>query len=153
MEIRKIDGTFSVCKVLDYSQVNLDAEYCFIGRTDKERSLVCLTGDVPDNVLEREDNWTAFRIEGALDFSLVGILANISGALAQEGIPIFAISTYNTDYVLVKKEHEMKAMSKLAQSGYQVKTGDPYGDYFLNRSARDIMAEYSEQSDEWRTLK
>ena len=97
MEIKKIDHDFSVCKVVDYSLVNFDAEYCFTGSTDEEKSLVCMTGDVPSNVIERDDGWKAFRIQGVLDFSLIGILSKISGLLAKNGIGIFAISTYNTD--------------------------------------------------------
>ena len=57
-----------MCKVVDYSKVDLDADYCFIGKTDEEKSLVCLTGDVPDNTTERSDGWRAFRIEGILIF-------------------------------------------------------------------------------------
>lgn len=103
MEIKKIHQDFSVCQVEDYSLVNLDSEYCFIEITDEEKSLVCLTGEVPANVIQREDGWKAFRIQGMLDFSLIGILAEISGILAEHEISIFAVSTYNTDYILVKK--------------------------------------------------
>lgn len=149
MIIKKLQGDFTVCKVVDYTLVNLESEFCFIGKTDEEKSLVCLTKDVPLNTTEREDGWRAFRIEGVLDFSLVGILANISNVLAKANIQILAISTFNTDYILVKKEKEMDALSKLAQAGYRIATGDPYGDYFLNRSASDIMREYGEQQDEW----
>ena len=120
MEIKRITGDFTVCKVTDYTQVNLDAEYCFTGKTDEERSLVCLTEDTPQNTIEREDGWRAFRIQGMLDFSLVGILSKISALLAEEHIGIFAVSTYNTDYILVKAEDEMHALDKLAKSGYQV---------------------------------
>ncbi|HHZ14325.1 MAG TPA: ACT domain-containing protein, partial [Clostridiales bacterium] len=98
MEIKKIDKEFSVCKVENYSQTNMDAEYVFVGKTDEEKSLVCLTKDVPDNVIERDDGWKAFRIQGILNFSLIGILSKISGLLADNGIGIFAVSTYNTDY-------------------------------------------------------
>ena len=55
MEIKRIEYDFSVCKVADYSCVNLDAEYCFAGKTDEEKSLVCITEDVPLNVIERDD--------------------------------------------------------------------------------------------------
>ncbi|MEY8737568.1 ACT domain-containing protein [Lactobacillus sp. AN1001] len=102
MELKVIAYDFSVCKVSDYSQVDLSKEYCFTGKTDEENSLVCLTQDVPTNVLERDDNWKAFRIQGVLDFSLIGILAKISTLLAENKIGIFAISTYNTDYILTK---------------------------------------------------
>ena len=102
MELKKLDQDFSVCKVKDYSLVDLGAEYCFTGKTDEEDSLVCATSDVPSNVVERDDGWKGFRIQGVLDFSLIGILAGIAEILAENGISIFAISTYNTDYVLMK---------------------------------------------------
>ncbi len=120
MTIRTIEPDFSVCKVRDYSQVDLDSEYCFIGKTDEENSLVCTTDRVPDNVIEREDGWKAFRIEGILDFSLVGILYNISALLAENEIGIFAISTYNTDYILTKREDYPIALEVLSCTGYHV---------------------------------
>lgn len=120
MEIKKIAYDFSVCKVEDYSLVNLDAEYCFVGKTDEEKSLVCLTCDVPGNVTDRDDDWKAFRIQGVLDFSLIGILSKISSLLAENEIGIFAISTFNTDYILTKKENYDKAIDVLNRSGYQI---------------------------------
>ena len=120
MEIKKIAYDFSVCKVEDYSLINLDAEYCFVGKTDEEKSLVCLTCDVPGNVTDRDDGWKAFRIQGVLDFSLIGILAEISAILAENGISIFAVSTYNTDYILIKIEKYQKALDVLKNSGYQI---------------------------------
>lgn len=120
MEIKRIDYDFSVCKVEDYSYVNLDAEYSFVGKTDEEKSLVCITKDVPSNVIERDDGWKAFRIQGVLDFSLIGILSRISGILAENEIGIFAISTYNTDYVLTKKENFQRALDILKDAGYKI---------------------------------
>ena len=100
MEIKILEQEFTVCQVADYTQVNWAAEFCFTGKTDEEYSLVCATGDVPANVIRRDDGWKCFRIQGVLDFSLVGILSKIAALLAENSIPIFAISTYNTDYVL-----------------------------------------------------
>ena len=77
----------------------------FCGKTDEELSLVCLTKDVPAAAEPRDDGWKAFRIQGVLDFSLMGILSKLSGILAENHIGIFAVSTYNTDYILVKKEN------------------------------------------------
>lgn len=74
-----------------------------MGKTGEENSLVCMTTDVPTNVTQRDDGWNAFRIQGILDFSLVGILAEIAQILAENKISIFAISTFNTDYILIKK--------------------------------------------------
>ena len=126
MKIKKIKGDFTICKVADFSQVNFDADYCFTGKTDEEKSLVCLTEDVPENTMEREDGWRAFRIEGVLDFSLTGILSKISTLLAEEKIGIFALSTFNTDYILVKEENEMYALSRLDMAGYKILAGDVY---------------------------
>ena len=120
MEIKKLNQDFSVCKVMDYSLVNMDAEYSFIGKTDEEKSLVCITGDVPSNAIVRDDGWKGFRIQGILDFSLIGILSKIAEILAKNSISIFAISTYNTDYVLMKKENYQRALDILEHSGYQV---------------------------------
>ncbi|WP_432630301.1 ACT domain-containing protein [Brotaphodocola sp.] len=120
MEIKKIEHDFSVCKVKDYSLVNLDAPYCFIEKTEEENSLVCMTENVPSNTVERDDGWRAFRIQGILDFSLIGILAKIAGILAENQISIFAVSTYNTDYVFIKKENYEKALEVLAHEGYTI---------------------------------
>ena len=120
MEIKKFLYDFTVCKVKDYSGVDFDAEFCFLGKTDEERSVVCLTEDVPENTTERDDGWKLFRIQGILDFSLIGILSKISGILAENGISIFAVSTFNTDYVLVKKEKYEEALSVLSGAGYKI---------------------------------
>ncbi len=120
IQIKKIEHDFSICKVADYSLVNLDAPYCFTGMTDEERSLVCISADVPANTVERDDGWKAFRIQGVLDFSLIGILSKLSGLLAENEIGIFAISTYNTDYILTKKENYDKALNLLSDSGYKI---------------------------------
>lgn len=98
----------------------MDSEYCFIGKTDEENSLVCITSDVPPNVIERDDGWKAFRIQGILDFSLIGVLSKISRILADNKIGIFAISTFNTDYILTKQENYDKALSLLRDAGYEI---------------------------------
>ena len=120
MEIKKLGYDFSVCKVADYSQVDLTGEFVFVGKTDEEASLVCRTDDVPANVTAREDGWKAFRIQGVLDFSLIGILSAISGILAENGIGIFAVSTYNTDYIFTKAESFGRALDALACAGYVI---------------------------------
>ncbi len=120
MIINRIDYDFSICKVTDYSQVDLESEYCFIGKTDEEKSLVCITDQLPDNTVECDNGWKAVRIEGILDFSLIGILSKIFMLLAENKIGIFAISTYNTDYILIKKENFDKAIDVLSGAGYEV---------------------------------
>ena len=120
MKLKIIEHEFSVCKVKNFENIDLSAEFCFTGKTDEEMSLVCLTENVPDNTTDRDDGWRAFRIEGVLDFSLIGILAKISTILAENKIGIFAVSTYNTDYILTKAEQFDKAIKVLADSGYEI---------------------------------
>ena len=120
MKIEVIEDNFSICKVKDYSQVNLDEKFCFIGKTDEEKSFVCITKNVPDNVIEIEDGWKAFRIQGVLDFSLIGILSKISTLLGENGIGIFAVSTFNTDYIFTKIENFQKALEVLSSEGIEV---------------------------------
>ena len=98
----------------------MTADFYFVGKTDEEVSLVCRTEDTPAMTVERDDGWRGFRIQGVLDFSLIGILSKLSGILAEHEIGIFAISTYNTDYILVKEKNFARALSVLAAEGYRV---------------------------------
>lgn len=120
MKIEKIEADLSICKVENYSEVNLSQKYCFIGKTDEENSLVCLTENVPENVVVRDDGWKVFRVQGTLDFSLIGILSKITAVLADNKIGIFAISTYNTDYILVKAENYNNSLTVLAEAGFSI---------------------------------
>jgi len=123
MNLKRISAEFSVCKLtgpMDWGKLNEISGFWFLGKTDEELSLVCETASVPENTVEREDGFLAFRIEGILDFSLIGILSKISTVLADHGIGIFAVSTFNTDYILVKKENYEKALNHLETAGYTV---------------------------------
>ena len=120
MVLKKLPCDLTVCKVPDEAEINLKKEFYFIGKTDEELSLVCRTEDTPDVTTDRDDGWKVFRIEGVLDFSLIGILSKIAGVLADNQIGIFAVSTYNTDYFLVKKENFDRAMAALAGAGYLI---------------------------------
>ncbi len=118
MEIKIIEQDFSICKLKDFSQVNFSDEFYFIGKTDEEFSLVCSSSFVPANAIECDNGWKAFKIQGILDFSLIGILSKISSLLAENKISVFAVSTYNTDYILTKKENFEKAVNLLKNNGY-----------------------------------
>ena len=122
MKLEIIAEEFTVCKVADYNDIDLDRPCVFTGATDKEKSLVCPTARVPRQTLEREDGWRAFRIVGVLDFSLIGILARISSCLAENVIGIFAISTYDTDYILTRAVDFNHALEVLSANGYTVET-------------------------------
>lgn len=120
LTIKPITEEFAVCQVEDYSQVNLENPFVFTGATDDEKSLVCPIALVPKNTLTVDKTWSAFRIEGILDFSLIGILSKISSLLAENNIGIFAISTYNTDYILTKTRYFQSALRVLEEAGYQI---------------------------------
>lgn len=120
MEIKRIEQDFSICKIKSVKVVNWEDEFCFVGKTDEELSLVCSTEYIPRETIAREDGWKAFRIVGILDFSLIGILSNITTLLAEHGIGIFAVSTYNTDYILTKAEQYSKALNVMEQAGYRI---------------------------------
>ena len=120
MELKIIEHKLTVCKLADISGINFGADFYFIGRTDEELSLVCRTEDTPPMTTARDDGWRGFRIQGTLDFSLIGILSRLSGILAEHKIGIFAVSTYNTDYILVKEENFERALRVLASEGYSV---------------------------------
>ncbi len=118
LRMKAIGQDFSVCKVKDYSRIDLGQPFVFTGSTDEEKSLVCPTELVPQNTVERDDGWKALRIIGMLDFSLVGILARISNILAENSIGIFAVSTFNTDYIFVKKKDFDKSIKALEDAGF-----------------------------------
>ena len=120
MELKKRPYDLTVCKVASLADVDQDSEFFFLGKTDEELSLVCRTEDVPVVTVERDDGWKGFRIEGVLEFSMIGILSKLSGILAENEIGLFAVSTYNTDYILVKEANFAKALEVLAAEGYTI---------------------------------
>ena len=120
MELKKLDYALTVCKVASEIDIDLNKDFYFIGKTDEEYSLVCITEDTPANTLERDDGWKGFRIQGILDFSMIGVLSKLSGVLAENKIGIFAVSTFNTDYILVKEENFDRALKILSLAGYDI---------------------------------
>jgi len=120
MNLKILPQTFTVCQLPDVSGVDFSKEFLFFSKTDEELSLVCETSAVPAIALAREDGWRGFRVGGVLDFSLVGILAEISGILAAQKISIFAVSTYNTDYIFTKADVFDRATHVLSAAGYAI---------------------------------
>ena len=120
MRIKKLPYELTVCKLASAAGMDLSADFFFLSQTGEELSLVCKTSDTPENTVAREDGWRGFRIEGQLDFSLIGILSKISAVLAEARIGIFAVSTFNTDYILVKENNFAHAMEALEKAGYEI---------------------------------
>ena len=78
MELKKLECNLTVCKVEAITDIDMTMDFFFIGKTDEEISLVCKTDDTPKKTTERDDGWKGFRIQGILDFSLIGILSKLS---------------------------------------------------------------------------
>ncbi|MBP2636417.1 MAG: hypothetical protein H6Q72_2324 [Firmicutes bacterium] len=114
--------TLGVCKLSASQVVPLWAcqgEFFSVTKTTEELSIVCSEAVIPDEAL-CERGWRALKIAGILDFSLVGILSVVSEVLANVGVSIFAISTYNTDYILVRDNDLDAAVKALAGKGYTI---------------------------------
>ncbi|MCI8332176.1 MAG: ACT domain-containing protein [Clostridiales bacterium] len=120
MTLKRLSLALTVCKISTTMALDLRKDFYFIAKTEDELSLVCKTEDVPIDTVAREDGWRGFAIQGVLDFSLIGILAELSGILAQNEIGLFAVSTYNTDYLLVKEADFDKAAAAFTAAGHDV---------------------------------
>lgn len=122
LTMKLIDESYGVCRlerdevIPQWSQVG---DFFSITRTSEELSIVCAEANIPGEV-KCERDWRVLKIEGPLDFSLIGILAPISTILAQQNISIFAISTYDTDYILVKNKDIDKAVKTLIAENYEI---------------------------------
>ncbi|MBH0359032.1 ACT domain-containing protein [Bacillus toyonensis] len=122
MNLTILDTTFSVIKLPKTEEIPSWAskgELFSITRTIEELSIVCASSNVPDNILKDvEHDWKCIKVEGILDFGLTGILSSLANPLADNNISIFAISTFNTDYLLVKLHSIEKAKSVLENAGH-----------------------------------
>lgn len=118
LNLKILDCELSVCKISSPVEIPFHDEFVFVGKTGEELSLVCSTQSVPKTCITREDGWKGFRVEGSLEFSLIGILSKITEVLAENQISVFVVSTFETDYVLVKSEQLAQAVLALQDKGY-----------------------------------
>jgi hypothetical protein len=115
--------TFAICRLGSSAPIPswvTNGDFFSITRTPDELSIVCRQSDVPSEI-QSERDWRYLQVNGPLDFSLTGILASLATPLANAGISIFAISTFDTDYLLVKEIHRDKAIDVLRQAGHLVR--------------------------------
>ncbi|HML33993.1 ACT domain-containing protein [Sporomusa sphaeroides] len=112
-------GVCRLCASQSIPQWAYQDEFFSITKTTEELSIVCSEVVIPEDVV-CERGWRALKIAGILDFSLVGILSVVATILAKAGISIFAVSTYNTDYILVKAKDLECALQALEHKGYDV---------------------------------
>lgn len=125
MKLELYAERYSVCKLKELPRSDLlkdtaERGLLFLGVTQDEISMVVPETFVPEIISVKEDGWRAFRVAGNLDFSLIGILAKLTEVLAKAGVSVFAVSTYDTDYLLVKETHLEKACAAFLEDGHEV---------------------------------
>ncbi len=120
MELQELNRNFAVCKLKSTDTVDMNKEFTFLSVTDEEISLVCDISNIPANTTDIEAGWKGLKINGVLDFGMIGVIAKISGMLAEHKISIFIISTFNTDYILLKEDSYDKALKILRSNDYSI---------------------------------
>jgi uncharacterized protein len=128
LNLSLLEGRFAVVQLEPKSPVPawaLEGEFFTVTRTSEELSIVCLESNVPTNSsdLRLERDWACLKLQGPFEFSLTGILLSVLEPLAKVNVGIFALSTFNTDFVLVKAEHLEKAILALEGTGHRVSRG------------------------------
>ncbi|MER0279292.1 ACT domain-containing protein [Clostridioides difficile] len=122
MKLKLFAEEYAVCRLNNDSKIPewIDTKNFYsITKTEDELSVVCSNNNIPSDV-KSEKEWRILKILGPLDFSLIGILSKLSGLLAENKISIFAISTYDTDYILIKEKDIENACKILTCNGYEV---------------------------------
>lgn len=122
LTMKLLKERFGVCRLNKKSEIPewvQNVDFYSITKTMEELSIVCLQDNIPDNV-KCEKDWRILKVEGPLEFSLIGILSSISTILACKKISIFAISTYDTDYILIKDKDIDNAINVLSDERYEI---------------------------------
>jgi hypothetical protein len=122
VKLSLLEGRLAVSRLdknLSVPDWALNREFVSVTVTGDELSIVCPESLVPSGV-RSEKGWRCLKVAGPLDFSLTGVLAGLLNPLARAGIGVFAISTYDTDYILVKEENLQKTTAALTSAGYHV---------------------------------
>jgi uncharacterized protein len=115
-----LEGRFGICRLDKNSEIpswTRGGNFVSITRTHEELSVVCQEKSIPTDI-RAERHWNCLKIEGPLDFGLTGILSGLSRVLADCGIGIFVVSTYDTDYILVREKDLEAAVKALFDAGY-----------------------------------
>lgn len=121
-----LPDTYAICRLdarIDIRGLALRSEFVSITYTNDERSLVCAESAMPPDV-KADRGWRALKVEGPLDLALTGVLASLANPLADAHINIFAVSTFDTDYLLVKETNLKRACDVLRQAGMHINGGD-----------------------------
>jgi uncharacterized protein len=119
-------GALAICRFATDSSIPawaLSGYLSSITRTADELSIVCPQAQVPVDI-PHEGDWRCLKVHGPLDFSMTGVMASLAAPLAEAGISMFAISTFDTDYLLVKQDKLDAAILSLTRAGHSILYGD-----------------------------
>lgn len=122
LRFKRIPGAFAISRLPGGSPVpawSLQGAFFSVASTFDEVSIVCLAAQVPSET-QHDGGWACFKLLGPFPFDLTGVLASFIQPLSDRGIPIFAISTFDTDYVLVKEDSVAAALIALKDSGHEL---------------------------------
>jgi uncharacterized protein len=122
LKFRLLAGNFAICRLAPAEPIPewaLRATFASATRSADETSVVCPAENVPQSV-KAERGWICFQLEGPFAFSETGVLASFLAPLAERYVPIFAVSTYDTDYVLVQQEFAGTALGALTEAGHEL---------------------------------
>lgn len=122
MNLSVLKDIYGVCRLKPDEAVPawaMTGEFYTVSKTSEELSIVCESSLIPDGI-RAELGWKVIKIEGPLDFALIGILASLSTTLADQRVSIFAVSTFDTDYLMVKEKEQKKAVKALRDAGHLV---------------------------------
>jgi hypothetical protein len=125
LKFRRFGGSFAICRLPSGAPIpesNAVGHFMSITRTEDELTIVCLADQAPDNT-NCEAPWICLKLEGPFPFSQTGVLASFIDPLAERGIPCFAISTFDTDCVLIKEEFAATALGALQDAGHALLLG------------------------------
>jgi hypothetical protein len=122
LNLQILNDKYAICKFNTDSDIPdsiKDSDFYSVTRTKDELSVVCKQSGSLNNC-EINENWRILKVAGSLDLSLIGIIAEISGILRDNKIPIFTISTFETDYILVKSKNLNRAVDSLKAKGHEI---------------------------------
>jgi hypothetical protein len=122
LRFRQLPGSYAVCRLppdAPLPELGTASPFSSVTRTGEELSVVCPAAESPGNA-KCDASWVCFKLEGPFPFALTGILASFIDPLAAAGVPIFAMATFDTDYILVKQEHAVHALETLLSAGHEI---------------------------------
>jgi hypothetical protein len=122
LKLSQLQGEYAICKLnpgSDPPEWAFDGEFYSVSRTADELSIICLYEQIPEQI-PSQPGWRALKIEGPFDFDEIGVLASMTAPLAEAGISLLTISTFDTDYIFIQSENYQQAIQFLSTAGHEI---------------------------------